>query len=38
MVAGVAKGASSVQHVVFCCFSAESAKHHQDAFAELGLA
>jgi O-acetyl-ADP-ribose deacetylase (regulator of RNase III) len=23
--------------VVFCCFSAESAEHHKDAFGELGL-
>ncbi len=23
--------------VVFCCFSADSAEHHKDAFAELGL-
>jgi O-acetyl-ADP-ribose deacetylase (regulator of RNase III) len=27
-----------ITRVVFCCFSAESAAHHQDAFAELGLA
>jgi len=26
-----------IAHVVFCCFSNESAEHHQDAFAELGL-
>jgi len=26
-----------LQRVVFCCFSAESAEHHKDAFAELGL-
>ena len=25
-------------HVIFCCFSAESAGHHSNAFAELGLA
>ena len=25
------------QRVVFCCFSAESAEHHKEAFAELGL-
>ena len=23
--------------VVFCCFADESAEHHKDAFAELGL-
>ena len=27
-----------IEHVVFCCFAAESAEHHKDAFAELGLA
>ncbi len=27
-----------IARVVFCCFSAESAEHHKDAFAELGLA
>ena len=26
------------QRVVFCCFSKESAEHHMNAFAELGLA
>jgi len=27
----------SVERVVFCCFATESAEHHKDAFAELGL-
>jgi O-acetyl-ADP-ribose deacetylase (regulator of RNase III) len=27
-----------VERVVFCCFSQESAEHHMNAFAELGLA
>lgn len=27
-----------IDRVIFCCFSAESAGHHKDAFAELGLA
>jgi len=27
-----------VKRVVFCCFSPESAEHHSNAFAELGLA
>lgn len=27
-----------MNRVVFCCFSGESATHHADAFAELGLA
>ncbi|HET7848180.1 MAG TPA: O-acetyl-ADP-ribose deacetylase [Pseudolabrys sp.] len=26
-----------ITHVVFCCFSPDSAEHHMDAFAELGL-
>jgi len=27
-----------IARVVFCCFSADIAEHHKDAFAELGLA
>ncbi len=27
-----------ITRVVFCCFSADGAEHHKDAFAELGLA
>ena len=27
-----------ITRVVFCCFSPESAEHHKEAFAELGLA
>ena len=27
-----------ITHVIFCCFSPESAEHHMNAFAELGLA
>jgi O-acetyl-ADP-ribose deacetylase (regulator of RNase III) len=34
-LSGAARG---MQRVVFCCFSQDSAKHHMDAFAELGLA
>jgi len=30
--------ARGIARVVFCCFSEESAEHHKDAFAELGLA
>jgi O-acetyl-ADP-ribose deacetylase len=30
-------GASGVQHVVFCCFSRDAARHHEDAFQALGL-
>jgi O-acetyl-ADP-ribose deacetylase (regulator of RNase III) len=29
--------AHSLGRVIFCCFSAESANHHRDAFGELGL-
>jgi O-acetyl-ADP-ribose deacetylase (regulator of RNase III) len=29
--------ASGVRHVVFCCFSRDAARHHEDAFRELGL-
>jgi len=28
---------SGVQHVVFCCFSGDAARHHEDAFWALGL-
>ncbi|MDB5531951.1 MAG: ymdB [Hyphomicrobiales bacterium] len=27
----------AMTRVIFCCFSADSAEHHKDAFAELGL-
>jgi O-acetyl-ADP-ribose deacetylase (regulator of RNase III) len=30
--------ARGIQRVAFCCFSEESAKHHMNAFAELGIA
>jgi O-acetyl-ADP-ribose deacetylase (regulator of RNase III) len=29
--------ATGVQHVVFCCFSCDAARHHEDAFRALGL-
>jgi O-acetyl-ADP-ribose deacetylase len=29
--------ANCVQHVVFCCFSRDAARHHEDAFRALGL-
>jgi O-acetyl-ADP-ribose deacetylase (regulator of RNase III) len=29
--------ATDLQHVVFCCFSRDSARHHEDAFREQGL-
>jgi O-acetyl-ADP-ribose deacetylase len=34
----VAASPRGLQRVVFCCFSKESAEHHQEAFGELGLA
>jgi O-acetyl-ADP-ribose deacetylase len=36
-VVGEAKTGRAIGRVVFCCFSEEAAKHHADAFAELGL-
>ena len=38
VVAEVSANSRGMQRVVFCCFSADSAKHHMDAFADLGLA
>jgi O-acetyl-ADP-ribose deacetylase (regulator of RNase III) len=29
--------APALERVIFCCFSAESAEHHKDAFGDLGL-
>jgi O-acetyl-ADP-ribose deacetylase (regulator of RNase III) len=37
VTAELARARGSVRQVVFCCFSDASARHHQDAFAELGL-
>ncbi len=37
VVADVAADPRSLAHVVFCCFSEDSAQHHAAAFAELGL-
>ena len=34
----IAAQARGMTHVVFCCFSPDSAEHHSNAFAELGLA
>ena len=34
----IAAHARGLQRVIFCCFSADSAEHHKDAFGELGLA
>ncbi len=33
----IAHAAGGITHVVFCCFSSESAEYHKTAFAELGL-
>ncbi len=38
VVSELSSDARGITQVVFCCFSRESAKHHADAFNELGLA
>jgi len=37
VAAEVAAQPRGLTRVVFCCFSPDSAEHHQDAFADLGL-
>jgi O-acetyl-ADP-ribose deacetylase (regulator of RNase III) len=37
VVSEVSADARGISRVVFCCFSQESAEHHMNAFAELGL-
>ena len=37
VVSEISAAARGIDHVVFCCFSNESAEHHLDAFTELGL-
>jgi O-acetyl-ADP-ribose deacetylase (regulator of RNase III) len=37
VVSELAAAPRSIKRVIFCCFSPESAEHHKDAFAELGL-
>jgi O-acetyl-ADP-ribose deacetylase (regulator of RNase III) len=37
VAAELAASPRGITHVIFCCFSAESAEHHMNAFAELGL-
>ena len=37
VVSEVSADARGIQRAVFCCFSDDSARHHRDAFAELGL-
>src|SRR5882724_10740465 len=34
----IANSARGMERVVFCCFSPDSAEHHRNSFAELGLA
>ena len=38
VVSEISADARGIERVVFCCFSKESAEHHINAFAELGLA
>jgi len=33
----IAAAARGLKQVVFCCFSADAAEHHKNAFAEMGL-
>jgi O-acetyl-ADP-ribose deacetylase len=37
VVSEVSATPRGIERVVFCCFAADSAEHHQTAFAELGL-
>jgi O-acetyl-ADP-ribose deacetylase (regulator of RNase III) len=37
VAAEIAARPRGMTHVIFCCFSAEGAEHHKDAFGELGL-
>jgi O-acetyl-ADP-ribose deacetylase (regulator of RNase III) len=37
VVAELSARATTVNRAIFCCFSQDSAQHHADAFAELGL-
>jgi O-acetyl-ADP-ribose deacetylase len=38
VAADIAHAPRGITRVVFCCFSPNSAEHHKEAFAELGLA
>jgi O-acetyl-ADP-ribose deacetylase len=38
VVSELAESATGLKRVIFCCFSDESARQHQAAFADLGLA
>ena len=37
VVSELASAPREIARVIFCCFSQDSAEHHKDAFAELGL-
>src|SRR2546423_15417704 len=37
VAAEIANGPRGLKRIVFCCFSADCAKHHRNAFAELGF-
>ena len=37
VAAEIANARRGIERVVFCCFSPDSAEHHRNAFAELGL-
>ena len=37
VVSEISANAGTLRDAIFCCFSPESAQHHADAFAELGL-
>ena len=37
VVSDVSRNARSLTRVVFCCFAQESAQHHMNAFADLGI-
>jgi O-acetyl-ADP-ribose deacetylase len=38
VVSELSGSATGLQRVIFCCFSEDSARHHQAVFADLGLA
>jgi O-acetyl-ADP-ribose deacetylase len=38
VVAEISADPRGIERIVFCCFSPESAEHHRDTFAALGLA
>jgi O-acetyl-ADP-ribose deacetylase (regulator of RNase III) len=38
VVSEISAAPGTLSRAIFCCFSEESARHHMDAFAELGIA